>query len=77
MDESALWGKLPQGKSAVPLWYTTRICPLWETQRAGRSLEMDKLFKGWAFWFFTNTDEGVGGSQAGGVGSFLVLSDEI
>ena len=21
MDESALWGKIPQGKSTVPLWY--------------------------------------------------------
>jgi len=38
MDESALWGKIPQGKSAVPLWYTTRIFPLRETQRAKRSL---------------------------------------
>jgi len=37
MDESALWGKIPQGKSAVPLWYTTRIFPLWETQRVGAS----------------------------------------
>ena len=38
MDESALWGKIPQGKSAVPLWYTTRIFPLWETQCAGGHL---------------------------------------
>ena len=34
MDESALWGKIPQGKLTVPLWYTTRVFPLWETQRA-------------------------------------------
>jgi len=34
MDESALWEKIPQGKSTVPLWYTTRIFPTWETQRA-------------------------------------------
>ena len=34
MDESALWEKIPQGKLTVPLWYTTRVFPLWETQRA-------------------------------------------
>ena len=36
MDESALWEKIPQGKLTVPLWYTTRVFPLWETQRADR-----------------------------------------
>jgi len=35
MDESALWEKIPHGKLTVPLWYTTRVFPLWETQRAG------------------------------------------
>jgi len=36
MDESALWEKIPQGKLTVPLWYTTRVFPLWETQRAAQ-----------------------------------------
>ena len=36
MDESALWEKIPQGKLTVPLWYTTRVFPLWETQRDDR-----------------------------------------
>ena len=34
MDESALWEKIPQDKLTVPLWFTTRVFPLWKTQRA-------------------------------------------
>ena len=44
MDESALWEKIPQGKLTVPLWYTTRVFPLWETQRAENSVALEACY---------------------------------